>query len=215
MAKSLLQAAAADGFPVLDLTAYLHGAPGARDELAAGLRHALETVGFLVVVNHGVPQSMIEDVFAQAARLHALPAAAKQALSMGSGSVGYLAAATYAIKTSEINANRKPDLNEAFFIDRDRSPDDPAVREGKRFREVNKWPDGLPGFREATMASSHGWSYSPRTCCRCSRLRSICRRTGSTPRSPMRSARCACRIIPPPAMRIISSVLLRTRILRS
>jgi isopenicillin N synthase-like dioxygenase len=78
--------------------------------------------------------------------------AQKQALSMGSGSVGYLAAATYAIKTSEINAGRKPDLNEAFFIDRDRSPDDPAVREGKRFREVNKWPDGLPGFRERAMA---------------------------------------------------------------
>jgi isopenicillin N synthase-like dioxygenase len=152
VAKSLLQAAAADDFPVLDLTAYLNGAPGARVELAGGLRHALETVGFLVVVNHGVPQSMIDDVFAQAARLHALPVAAKQALSMGSGSVGYLAAATSAIKTSEINANRKPDLNEAFFIDRDRSPDDPAVREGKRFREVNKWPDGLPGFREATMA---------------------------------------------------------------
>jgi isopenicillin N synthase-like dioxygenase len=95
---------------------------------------------------------MIDDVFAQAARLHALPMADKQALSMASGSVGYLAAATYAIKTSEINADHKPDLNEAFFIDRDRSQNDPAVREGRRFREVNKWPAGLPGFREAAMA---------------------------------------------------------------
>jgi isopenicillin N synthase-like dioxygenase len=151
-ANAMLQAAEADGFPVLDLADYLRGAPGAVERLVRELREALETVGFLVVVNHGVPQAMIDDIFVQAARLHALPMAQKQALSMGSGSVGYLAAATYAIKTSEINAGRKPDLNEAFFIDRDRSPDDPAVREGKRFREVNKWPDGLPGFRERAMA---------------------------------------------------------------
>jgi isopenicillin N synthase-like dioxygenase len=147
--NAMLQDAEADGFPVLDLADHTSGTPGARDRLARELRHALETVGFLVVINHGVPQAMIDDIFAQAARLHALPMPQKQALSMGSGSVGYLAAATYAIKTSEINANRKPDLNEAFFIDRDRSPDDPAVRAGKRFREINKWPDGLPGFRES------------------------------------------------------------------
>ena len=153
----MLQAAGADGFPVLDLADYLGGVPGARDRLARELRAVLETVGFLVVVNHGVPQAMIDAVFAQAARVHALPMAQKQALSMGAGSVGYLAAATYAIKTSEINVGeinggRQPDLNEAFFIDRDRAPDDPAVRAGKQFREANKWPDGLPGFREAAMA---------------------------------------------------------------
>ena len=61
------------------------------------MRHALETVGFLVVVNHGVPQAAIDDIFAQTARLHALPMAAKQTLRMGNSSVGYLAAATYAI----------------------------------------------------------------------------------------------------------------------
>ena len=167
---------------------------GARDRLARQLRDALATVGFLVVVNHGVPQTMIDAVFAQAARVRALPMAQKQALSMGAGSVGYLAAATYAVKTPgcmnaqginaqginargstginvpginvaginaeginaggstrggravKSDAGKKPDSNEAFFIDRDRSPDDPAVRAGKRFREENKWPDGLPGF---------------------------------------------------------------------
>ncbi len=150
--NAILQQAEADGFPVLDLGQYLRDAPGARERLAEDLRDALETVGFLVVVNHGVLQAMIDDIFAQAARLHALPMDRKQAMRMGDGSVGYLAAATYAIKTSEINAGRKPDLNEAFFIDRDRDPDDPAVLAGRRFREVNKWPDGLPGFRAAAMA---------------------------------------------------------------
>ena len=72
-ANTMLQEAEVDGFPVLDLAAHLRGAPGARDRLARELRHALESIGFLVVVNHGVPQSMIDGIFAQAARFHALP----------------------------------------------------------------------------------------------------------------------------------------------
>ena len=116
--------------------------------LARDLAYALENIGFLVVVNHGVPAPMIDGIFGEAARLHAMPLERKMALAMGSGSVGYLPAARFAIKTSEINNNRKPDLNEAFFIDRERSPDDPEVRAGKPFREINRWPDGLPGFRD-------------------------------------------------------------------
>jgi isopenicillin N synthase-like dioxygenase len=127
MVRAPRQDAAADGFPVLDLADHVRGVPGARERLADAFRTALETVGFLVVVNHGVPAAMIEDIFTQAARLHALPMARKLALRMGRGSVGYLAAGAYAIKTSDINDNRKPDLNEAFFIDRERSPDDPVA----------------------------------------------------------------------------------------
>jgi FAD dependent oxidoreductase/2OG-Fe(II) oxygenase superfamily len=44
------------------------------------------------------------------------------------------------------------DLNEAFFIDRERSPDDLEVRAVKPFRELNKWPADLPGFREMALA---------------------------------------------------------------
>ena len=33
-------------------------------------------------------------------------------------------------------------------MDRERAPDDPEVLAGKLFREPNKWPDNLPGFRE-------------------------------------------------------------------
>src|SRR6185312_9290646 len=83
----------------------------------------------------------------------ALPMTEKLRLRMEQGKgIGYLPAAAYAIKTSEINDNRKPDLNAAFFIDRERSPDDPEVRAGKPFRDLNRWPDGLPGFRAATLA---------------------------------------------------------------
>ena len=151
MSMTLLDAEA-DDFPILDFSDLSRGIPAARQRLARDLAYALENIGFLVVVNHGVPAAMIDGIFAEAARLHAMPLERKMALAMGSGSVGYLPAARFAIKTSEINQNRKPDLNEAFFIDRERSPDDPEVRAAKPFRELNKWPSDLPGFREAATA---------------------------------------------------------------
>jgi isopenicillin N synthase-like dioxygenase len=54
----------------------------------------------------------------------------------------------YVIKTSHLNDNNKADLNAAFFMDRERPPDDPEVLAGKLFRAPNKWPENLPGFRE-------------------------------------------------------------------
>src|SRR5262249_24808107 len=52
------------------------------------------------------------------------------------------------------NANDKPDLNEAFFCKRERGPDDPLVRAGRRFAGPNQWPVNLPGFRDAVLAST-------------------------------------------------------------
>jgi isopenicillin N synthase-like dioxygenase len=58
----------------------------------------------------------------------------------------------YAVWTSDVNVNDKPDLNEAFFVKRERGPDDPLVRAGRRFAGPNRWPPDLPGFREAVLA---------------------------------------------------------------
>lgn len=151
--RAIVENAPVDAFPVLDLADYIAGAPGARERLGRQLRHALENIGFLLVMNHGVPQSMIDGIFVEAAHFHALPVATKMALRMQKGAgIGYLPTAAFAIKTSEINDNHHPDLNEAFLIDRERSADDPEVRAGKPFRDLNRWPDNLPGFRDAALA---------------------------------------------------------------
>jgi isopenicillin N synthase-like dioxygenase len=65
---------------------------------------------------------------------------------------GYMMLGRYAVWTSDVNANDKPDLNEAFFVKRERGPDDPLVRAGRRFAGPNQWPADLPGFREAVLA---------------------------------------------------------------
>src|SRR5690349_12588138 len=66
----------------------------------------------------------------------------------GSGVTSYLPSGAYSVTTSEGNEHGQPDLNQAFFIDRERAPDDPEVLAGKLFREPNKWPPALPGFRD-------------------------------------------------------------------
>ena len=138
--------------PVIDLGAYLGGTPGALEKAAAELRQALEEVGFFIIVNHGVSQELIERPFAQARRFHDQPLEAKMALRMNEHNNGYMAMNRYAVWTSDVNTNTKPDLNEAFFVKRERGPDDPLVRTGRRFAGPNRWPESLPGFRETVLA---------------------------------------------------------------
>jgi isopenicillin N synthase-like dioxygenase len=138
--------------PVLDLGPCFAGAPGALEAAAAELRAALEGVGFFLIVNHGVDRALIARTFAEAQRFHAQPAAAKLALRMNEHNNGYMAMGRYAVWTSDVNANDKPDLNEAFFTKRERGPDDPLVRAGRRFAGPNRWPESLPGFRETVLA---------------------------------------------------------------
>jgi isopenicillin N synthase-like dioxygenase len=68
--------------PVIDLGPYLAARPGAATAAAAELDRALRDVGFFVVVNHGIPQALIDDTFAEARRFHAQPMDAKLTLRM-------------------------------------------------------------------------------------------------------------------------------------
>ena len=138
--------------PVIDLEPYVSGVPGALEATAAQLRGALETIGFFMLVHHQVPQDLIARTFAAAQRFHAQPLAAKMALRMNEHNNGYMAMGTYAVWTSEVNANDKPDLNEAFFCKRECRSDDPLVQAGRRLAGPNRWPAQLPGFRDTVLA---------------------------------------------------------------
>jgi isopenicillin N synthase-like dioxygenase len=142
-----------ESIPVVDLAAFLAGRPGALAATAQGIHDALTTVGFFILVGHDVPQELIERTFAEARRFHALPMEAKLALRMNEHNNGYMMSGRYAVWTSEVNRNDKPDLNEAFFIKRERPADDPLLRSGRRFVGPNVWPDEavLPGFRRAVL----------------------------------------------------------------
>lgn len=147
-----IRADAAEEIPVLDLGSYLAGVPGAGEALGDALRHALENVGFYFVVNHGVPDVLIAETFEAARRFHQQPLEKKLALRMNEHNVGYMPFRTSVTRHSQLNANNKPNLVEAFFNKRDLAPDHPDRLSGKPFRDPNQWPTDLPGFREPAMA---------------------------------------------------------------
>ena len=128
--------------PLIDLSR-------SQDEVADALADTLEHVGFFIVVNHGVPQALIRRVFAEAERFHAQPQAAKHVVLMNEHNNGYMAMARYNVRTSRVSEAALPDMNEAFFVKRERGPDDPLT--GRRFAGPNRWPTNLPGFRETVI----------------------------------------------------------------
>jgi isopenicillin N synthase-like dioxygenase len=138
--------------PIIDFGPYIAGVPGALEDTAAELRYALENIGFFLMIQHRVPPHLIAQTFAEARRFHALPLEDKMALRMNEHNNGYMSMSRYAVWTSEVNANTKPDLNEAFFIKRERAASDPLLLSGRRFVGPNRWPANLLGFRENVLA---------------------------------------------------------------
>lgn len=126
-----------DLIPVLDLSPLLEPTPSSAsiESLGAELRTALEHVGFFFITNHGVPWSQVDDLYAAARELHALPAETLSLFPMGKEQGGYLGFGGGTSYASEIAGEvRTPNLNAAFF----------AHIGG--YRQSNQWPP-LPGFQ--------------------------------------------------------------------
>ena len=128
--------------PVLDLGPTLRNEPGALEAAAEQLRHINETIGFLFVINHGVPRSLVDQTFAWAAKFHAQPEEAKQAVKINTAMQGYMGMRGSTTRTSTLNLHNKPNENEAFFI----------KRSGGDIGPETAWPQDLPGFKEAALA---------------------------------------------------------------
>src|ERR1700704_2352606 len=86
-----IRADAVEEIPVLDLGPFRAGGLGAKQRLAPDLAHVFENVGFYFIVNHGVPQSLINDTFAAAKRFHDQPLERKLEIPLNEFNIGYLA----------------------------------------------------------------------------------------------------------------------------
>ncbi len=143
----------ADGrIPVLDIAPTLAGVPGAAAALAERIARSCEDTGFLVLSGHGIDPALPAGCFEATARFFALPEEAKLALKVGALNIGFLPTGAQVIRTSKVAEVRKPNLNESFYIIRDRGPDHPDIVANKPFVGLNRWPPNLPGFRDATLA---------------------------------------------------------------
>lgn len=135
--------------PVLDLGAFLKGDNSGNGALAKELRFASETVGFLALKNHGIPQDLIDRAIAENARFGALPLDEKLKIEINRNQRGYIKPKATLIKHSTYTDNTVFDLNETTVFATEYDSEHPQVKAGKQFyAESNQWPDNLPGFRE-------------------------------------------------------------------
>jgi isopenicillin N synthase-like dioxygenase len=121
--------------PVIDLSAYLAGAPGGLEAAAAQVEDALVHDGFFSIVGHGIDWAQVTEIYRQAARYHALPQAVKDAHPMTASAMGYVALG------GAQRPGRPHALNAAFFM-------------GRPGSKRNHFPDEalLPGFQAAATA---------------------------------------------------------------
>ncbi len=132
--------------PLIDLAPLRDKSAKSRSALAAEICEVCETVGFLYVVNHGIPQSLTGGIFNAARELFALPAPEKEKLhlSAATGFRGYLPAG---VDGGTSAGNRK----EAFQILREDNGKPLAGPEAS-IDKPNLWPSSLPAFRGTLLS---------------------------------------------------------------
>lgn len=137
--------------PILDVGPYLAGVPGALEQLGADVRHIQEHLGFFAIINHGIPQSLIDESFHQTAQLFEVSGEEKMKHRVGYHHQGYLPPKSSILQSDAIKEkialNTKKDTNSAWLFMRERDANDPKVKANVRHRGQNQWPDSLPQFK--------------------------------------------------------------------
>jgi isopenicillin N synthase-like dioxygenase len=139
--------------PTLDISAYLAGEPGAREQVAGELREITKTIGFFYLTGHGIPETLIESVFRESKRFHALPDAVKKRIPYFENDgfkSGYQSIAMDNYQNTNVNiiAKAKPNLLSKFSVNREGGSAGLSVPRPASAGPINLWPDDLPGFKD-------------------------------------------------------------------
>ncbi len=140
--------------PTLDISPYLNGEPGSREEVAARLREITMTIGFFYLKGHDVQPSLLERMFAESKRFHALPEAEKKKIpyfDVGGFKSGYSGSQEDDYRRANVNIiqGAKPNLLAKFSINREAGSG--GLTEAERIAVINIWPENLPGFKETLL----------------------------------------------------------------
>ena len=119
-------------------------------ETAAALDDAFRRTGFCYIADTGVDPALVEAVFDASRRFHALPAEAKQAISINEFHRGWIAPKSSVIRSSSVARVTRSNLSESFMAMHEVDPEDEAF--GRPLQGPNQWPAGVPGFRETVTA---------------------------------------------------------------
>lgn len=145
-----------EDIPLLDIGPYLCGEAGGREAVAARLREISSNVGFFYLRGHGIPQDLIDRVFDQSRRFHALPIEVKKKIpyfDVGGFKSGYQPCQKDDYQRTNINIidDAKPNLVAKFAINREGGSGGLSMTAAERARPVNMWPQDLPGFKQTLL----------------------------------------------------------------
>jgi isopenicillin N synthase-like dioxygenase len=136
--------------PSINLHAFTAGSDEDRREVARELDAACRDVGFFVVVDHGIPQELIDRAHAAARQFFDLDEATKHAYDPPPR--GYLGYRGVGVETLAYSRGQEApaDLKETFTITRFDTRDEPyfTAPHGSVFFQPNPWPAEVPALRE-------------------------------------------------------------------
>lgn len=126
--------------PILDLGSY-HSSKEQHTALLDGMKESLDTLGFLVLENHGVDLELLSRCYEHSKRFFALPDETKRELDYRIidqkkySNIGY-----FPFQEEKALSSKIPDLKEFFHVG-------PEVPEDlKAYYGENRWPRGRTGF---------------------------------------------------------------------
>ena len=137
--------------PIIDV-AGLRGSAEERRDLGSRFVQTYGEVGFGYVINHGVPQALVDSVFDQSRRFHGLSLEQKMAVALDENHRGFIPINTSTDVTSTLATVTKANQSESFMMMREAGGNDPDVMAGAYLAGPNRWPSALQGFQE-TLAS--------------------------------------------------------------
>lgn len=131
---------AQDTIPVLDFGDYQRGGAG-RSAFVSALGRALEDLGFVAIINHGIDRPLLDSAYASAREVFALPDATKRGYETPDNGRerGYT---SFGVERAVDGS--APDLKEFWHVGRTLPPDHPASVAG--WIHPNHFPAEVPRF---------------------------------------------------------------------
>ncbi|KAK2784990.1 hypothetical protein FQN53_008041 [Emmonsiellopsis sp. PD_33] len=127
--------------PTIDLS--LAESPATKPELLKQLHHALTSVGFLYVSNHGVPSGTISNLVNILPELFRLSESAKEEIALHN-SPHFLGYSSVGAETTGGKTDKREQVEFATELEATYTPDKPLY---ERLRGPNQWPSHLPTLR--------------------------------------------------------------------
>lgn len=134
---------ALQNLPLIDMTGVRERDPQSIQRAGAAIRQACVDIGFFYIVNHGVPQAVIDRAMAAAKTFFAHPVETKRGVAVNKRHRGW-----HALGGALMYEATKPDHKEFFSIGLELPEDDPSVLAGQALRGPNQWPAFMPELQD-------------------------------------------------------------------